>query len=340
TNRCPLSCVHCFYSARLNTELPDELTLAEFECVADSFRRPLESITFTGGEPIFRPDFPQVAAAFHRRARLRAGTVPTSGVDPDRMVETIREVLRRTKSLEVSTQVSVDGREETHERIRKIPGLYAKALETVERLLKLRREEPRMGPVMIITTVMAQNLDDVVPLRDEMRRLLPEANHKFQIVRGAHAFTYGVAPAWLSNLDPGAYDEALPEPARLREVVRALTETPRDKTLLERMEAMNLGYCMRIVETGDAIMPCVAGWFDGVLYPTGEVAMCENTRAFANVRDHGYDFARLWRSEVADTARGAIAGCHCIHPCNVGTSMSFHGETLAALAAKEFPGVV
>jgi len=341
TNRCPLDCVHCFYASHLNTDVPDEMSLDEFACIADSFRRPLENVTFTGGEPIYRKDFPEVVAAFERRAGLGTATVPTSGIDPDRMVRTIRRILGGTRNLEVATQVSLDGRREVHERIRKIDGLYDKALSTLEALVKLRREERRMGPVMAITTVMAQNLDDVLPLKAEIAALFgDDVNHKFQIVRGAHAFTYGVRPAWLSDLDPGEYDHTMPDPAALRDVVRALTDAPREKTLLERMEAMNLHYCLKVIEDGEPLMPCVAGWFDGVLYPTGEVAMCENTRPFANIRDHAYDFRRLWQSEVAGTVRGEIASCYCIHPCNVGTSMSFDAPSLGRLATREFTGAL
>ena len=61
TRRCNLKCLHC-YSSSQNIRYPDELTTAEARGMIDdlaAFGAPV--LLFSGGEPLMRPDLPELA---------------------------------------------------------------------------------------------------------------------------------------------------------------------------------------------------------------------------------------------------------------------------------------
>jgi hypothetical protein len=68
-------------------------------------------------------------------------------------------------------------------------------------------------------------------------------------------------------------------------------------------------------------LPCYAGLLEGTLYSNGDVAFCEFTKPFGNVRDFGFNFHKLWNSDQANGARKLITKCSCIHSCTLGTAL-------------------
>ena len=69
---------------------------------------------------------------------------------------------------------------------------------------------------------------------------------------------------------------------------------------------------------------CYAGSLMGVIYETGDVYPCEilQDSKFGNLREHGYDLNKIWRSEKADKTRKwlkkRLCSCtyECQHTCN------------------------
>jgi len=88
---------------------------------------------------------------------------------------------------------------------------------------------------------------------------------------------------------------------------------------------------LAMIEGKKRQLPCYAGKIDAVLYANGDVAMCELTRPFANVREFGCDMKKLWRSPRAGWTRDRIRGCFCIHGCNLSTSMMFEPRLVQRL---------
>src|SRR5947207_2896708 len=86
---------------------------------------------------------------------------------------------------------------------------------------------------------------------------------------------------------------------------------------------------LAILEQETQVRPCHAGLISGVLDARGEVRMCELRDAVGNVRDTGYDFAKLWFGEEADRQRASIKAkeCHCTHSCFMSSSLVFDLRT-------------
>jgi MoaA/NifB/PqqE/SkfB family radical SAM enzyme len=84
-------------------------------------------------------------------------------------------------------------------------------------------------------------------------------------------------------------------------------------------------------------VPCYGGLLAGNVFNNGEVSPCELLdRPFGNLRDHDYDFVRLWRSPAADRVRRHIreTKCFCTHECFLNTSLLFNPRNLPPIAAR------
>jgi Fe-coproporphyrin III synthase len=124
TRRCNLKCIHC-YSSSQNRLYPDELTTEEAkEMIADlaAFGAPV--LLFSGGEPLMRPDLPELARYAVERG-MRA-VISTNGTLID------AEMAGTFSRIGLSyVGVSLDGIEATHDRFRGTPGAFAAALRGI-----------------------------------------------------------------------------------------------------------------------------------------------------------------------------------------------------------------
>jgi 12,18-didecarboxysiroheme deacetylase len=124
TRRCNLRCIHCYSSSR-DVEYRDELTTAEGRALIDDladFGAPV--ILFSGGEPLMRPDLPELV--HHAAARGVRAVISTNGT---RITEAFAAQYRDIGLSYVG--VSLDGLESTHDRFRGRAGAFAEAIRGI-----------------------------------------------------------------------------------------------------------------------------------------------------------------------------------------------------------------
>lgn len=124
TRRCNLKCVHCYAGAGERSEA-DELSTDEArEMIADlaAFGAPV--ILFSGGEPLLRKDLPDLAA--YAVARGMRAVISTNGT---LLSEENIEIFRRIGLSYIG--VSLDGMEETHDRLRGVCGAFAASMRGI-----------------------------------------------------------------------------------------------------------------------------------------------------------------------------------------------------------------
>jgi len=124
TRRCNLRCVHC-YSGSQDRPYTGELTTAEAKAMIGdlaAFGSPV--LLFSGGEPLMRPDLPELARYAVDRG-MRA-VISTNGTLIDEAAAaTFREIGLSYVG------VSLDGMEATHDRFRGTPGAFAAAMRGI-----------------------------------------------------------------------------------------------------------------------------------------------------------------------------------------------------------------
>ncbi|MEE8541190.1 MAG: 12,18-didecarboxysiroheme deacetylase [Desulfobacterales bacterium] len=124
TRRCNLRCVHCYAHAR-NTPTDDELSTDEgMHLIEDLARFGVPVLLFSGGEPLARPDLPELAAYAVKKG-MRA-VISTNGT---LITRPMAQTLKRIGLSYVG--ISLDGLEEINDRFRGVDGAFQKALSGI-----------------------------------------------------------------------------------------------------------------------------------------------------------------------------------------------------------------
>lgn len=309
TKRCNLQCEMCFNWEDMQRQSV-ELSLEEVEKISRSFDGLLQ-LSISGGEPTLRNDLPQIIEAFYRNSRLSLCTMTTNGFYKDRTLDVVREILERCPLLELRVAVSIDGLEEDHNRIRRHPLSFQRAVETFGALRGMYEKHERLA-LHITTVVGRSNHDKTHEIYDFVKKELNTPYH-------AWLYTRGNPP------DPTTKNFPLESFADI--IHRVETEEPRGPFFaagpIRALMASVRESVLKTAATDEMQLPCVAGRKIIVLTAEGDVKICELFEekgldpVIANIRDHGYDIRQVLQTERAQEMIRFVAEtkCHCTWEC-------------------------
>ena len=156
TDRCNLSCTHCYNESGPGRETMGELTTEEgMQVIDDLAGMGVPLILFSGGEPLLREDIWDLAR--HARDRGLKMALSTNGtlIIPD-VAGRIRECGIRYAG------ISLDGaRAETHDRFRNLPGAFE---QTVAAFAACHEAGLRCGVRVTLTRENRRELEALVDL--------------------------------------------------------------------------------------------------------------------------------------------------------------------------------
>lgn len=241
TDHCNLRCRHCFVGGR--GQLPDELdTESAVRVVRELAAMHPARVTLTGGEPLLRPDFLEIAscAASFRKKGIGYLKLTTNGT---LMTPALAE---RAAELFDQVNVSIDGLAKNHDYLRGT-GTFAKAIRGIRHLVSCGAD-PKVS-----ITITGQNVEEIPDL---LRYL-----HSDEQVNRVN-----LRPLWRRGR--ASSEQSLsPSPAELSALLKALglpnPESVRASCDVEQGCSFNVkrarcpaGYTMSIDANGD-IYPCV-----------------------------------------------------------------------------------
>lgn len=148
TKRCNLRCVHCYAQAESEEGIDAISTKKAKEIIDDLANYGAPVILFSGGEPLVRKDL--VELAHYAVSKGMRAVISTNGT------LITREKAKELKEVGLSyVGISLDGGEEVHDRFRKVPGSFAKAMEGVE---NCQKEGLKVG---LRFTINKRNVEEV-----------------------------------------------------------------------------------------------------------------------------------------------------------------------------------
>jgi MoaA/NifB/PqqE/SkfB family radical SAM enzyme len=323
TGRCNSRCRHCFYWRNQNPA-HGGLSLESIERLARSMPS-FRTLLLSGGEPTLRSDLPQLVEVFRRTNHIQSASVPTNGLQPERITKIARTMAELASSLLVTFNVSIDGFSDTHDRIRGVTGGFSLTIETLQKLHQVVEQYDNFR-VLVNTVICAENYDQVVQLGEYIKSTGWADGHFFEIVRGD---------------PPEAGIKAVP-PEELREIYRNLVPIQEDYLVREarRRRRGLAGTWRQIADVGNLVnryryqgavysagrkwdFPCLAGQSISVVDYDGRMRICELREESVDLADYGYDFSAA-RDSVTIQREIAIARthvCDCTHTCFLGLSM-------------------
>lgn len=330
TARCNLRCRHCFHWREVAGGARGP-SLAQLRRLASSAGRmgPLLWVSLGGGEPTLREDLDEIALAF-AHAGARHVTVPSNGLLPDRLEALARRFHAEAPRSHLALSISIDGPPRVHDRIRALPGAHARAVAALRRLVALARELPRLG-VGLIATVTGENGACLAEHLEALARDVHPHNLTINLARGDALDRDQLA------VDPDHYREVVEVKRRLQQegvlcyfdfpLARVAVE--RDRRLYRRVERIARGEPARH-------LACTAGSLSAVVFEDGEVRPCEVLgESLGNLRDVGWDLARLWDTARAEALREGIRAsrCTCTWECAQADNVLFDPLSWPGLAA-------
>jgi MoaA/NifB/PqqE/SkfB family radical SAM enzyme len=316
TNACNSKCKTCSIW-RLYKEKPElrsnELTTEEWVRIIQSLNKSPFWITISGGEPYIRSDLIEICRAICEICKPGVINIPTNGL----LVERIR--IWTPKILEACTEngvklvinLSIDGVEELQDEIRGIKGNWEASLKTLSALKELKEHYPYLT-VGVHTVISKYNIDKLPETAEYIINKLAPDHYVMEVAEErSELFNFG------SGITPS--------PERLRdklgETVKYLKAKSRNVRGISKLSlAFRLRYyelIPQILESKKQVVPCMASFASCHINPYGELWPCcvlGYEKSMGNLRDFGYDFKKLWKSEKAESIREFIRGSHCSCP--------------------------
>jgi radical SAM protein with 4Fe4S-binding SPASM domain len=273
THKCNLSCKHCYSnSGAVNEEeLTTEQALAVVDQLADAN---VTALAFSGGEPLTRKDFFQVARYASERGLYVSlasnGTLLT------------KENVQKIKEAKVNyIDVSIDGASaKTHDDFRGVPGTFDKAVAGLKNCVEADL------CVCIATTVGKNNMGELPAIIDLAEQIHAERFTYFNFIptgRGKAHLDQDLSPQereqvlryLLNRMSAGCKTTILataPQLARIALQCQGSSGTGEVTMPLAHMQTVNV--TKKAVPLGDFIGGCGAGRLYCSLSPQGDVHPC------------------------------------------------------------------
>lgn len=321
TNRCNARCKHCFYWRQLNNK-DSELGLEKIKKVALSLKKPLDLLVITGGEPFLRKDIVEICNIFYKYNDTRRISIDTNGILSDTVYNKVKSVIAHNPSKELSVFISLDGVNETHDIIRGCKGAFSSVESTLKKLKPLELRNRNLV-LMVATTLTKDNLGEIGDVISFVKKF--NVLHKFNIIRN-NSTIFNIDNKMLNSFDPKErYDMSFDDLEKFYKVISSR------KDLGSRIETMKIRHSIDMLKNKKMVVKCLAVYNNAVLFPNGDVSICEPTKPFANLAEFDYDLYTLLNSEKALEQKNKLKCCFCLQPCNLLDGMKYDLNTLVRL---------
>jgi len=308
--KCQSRCLTCNIH-RLYQETPElaeaELTTSEWESVFEHLGKSYLFITYSGGEPCLRDDLLQLLQLSIQYGKPKYIAIPSNGLMPVTVYKVLKSFLALCpKDVEVHFNLSLDGINEDHDRMRGVPNGFSTILDTLLRLFALKQEYRQL--IISVHTVLSKFNVKSKPIH--------------RILKYFKAQPLPVIDSFISEIAEERHE--------LKTIGEDLTPSLEDyafavQPLLQskasfKMKLRNRYYwdTMKYLWNRKQPIPCMAGRASAHITAWGQVVSC-CTRwlpegYMGDLRLANYDINKVWNSRSAKQVRKSIADRECACP--------------------------
>ena len=240
----------------------------------------------TGGEPFIREDLPEFVRELYKKSdRI---VISTNGFFTDRIIKLCEEFPN------VGIRISIEGLEETNNKIRGLEDGFNKGYSTLKKLVEMKHPDVGFG-----MTVQDANAKDLVPLYD----LSNELNMEFATASLHNSFYFVEA----KNI----IHDRLMVAKEFEKLINKLLESNSPKKWFRAY--FNHGL-INYIFGQKRLLPCDMAFDTFFIDPYGDVMPCNGTKekeVMGNLNRQTWD--ELWNSEQAEKVRNKVR--HCDRQC-------------------------
>ena len=343
TNYCSARCEHCFYWSELNNR-EEEMTSEQIGTFLSTLNSKLSTLRLSGGEPFLKKEkIIGISDVLNEQGIADKLSIPTHGMLE--IIPTIDRMLEKQKDVHLNVSISLDGLQERHDETRKIRNGFDRACENLRSLVEREKSVEKFNISVSISLARQIVFPSKKGATSELEELISFLRHDIGVksigydhIRSSSTDVYDLPKGINSNFQPPPDTDEDPNNRHKREgdVQLDIDEMIKVNERLEKfegeqMDRLTILRLRKQVETKvqkRRIVDCVSGYKDAVVYPQGNVSLCEFTKPFANLKSFNFDFQKLWQSKQADDYRRLTKKCACTHPCSLGDSLAYDSEFL------------
>jgi len=300
----------------------NELTLSEISQFFQNSRR-FAYVDLTGGEVILRSDFIDIVDTILEQCKnLRVLHFATNGLLTNETVNSVETIMKMNPPKLIIT-VSLDGDKELNDYIRGISGAWGKQVATFKALHAIPGVQVVLG-----MTLSRYNFDKFEASFQSVKK-----EYKYLTYEDFHVNIAHSSGHYYDNEDLAVnempVDTVLEQVKKYRRV-RGLRLSPvafLEREYLKRVEPYLL--------TGRTPLRCHALRSSCFVDPFGNVFPCgKHDIVVGNLRDYGFDLAKIWQSELCRKVQKEIWNFNCPQcwtPCEA------YQAILGNILRREFP---
>jgi len=326
TSRCNSACRTCFYWDSLNQN--NDLTFDEIKNISSTMPQ-FTDLWLSGGETTLRKDLVEIIDLFCVNNGVTTVLIPTNGLLTNRLLNIVDSIFEKQPNLTLHVNIALDGFQETHDKIRGVPGNFKKALTTIKALSPRRAEYDGLR-IYVNSVINRENYEQLIELGEYVRDNCDVNGQYFQILRG-NALDAGIKEVPMDSLKT-IYQHVM----KFHQYYLYKSRDKPDRMPKWLFDLFTLGGQLFIYETQFKNadhkelwkMDCLAGTTAVVLDSDGKLRSCELREPIGNLRDYDCDFSKLWDSEIKQNEVKKIQKdhCDCTHICFLYNSMISSGR--------------
>lgn len=277
TYRCNARCTMC-NRYKCPSKPEEELSLETIKKLPKMY-----FTNITGGEPFIREDLPSIVRELYKKSdRI---VISTNGFFTDRIIKLCEEFPN------VGIRISIEGLEETNNKIRGLDDGFNKGYSTLKKLVEMKHPDVGFG-----MTVQDANAKDLVSLYD----LSNELNMEFATASLHNSFYFVEAKNIIKD--------RLMVAKEFEKLINKLLESNSPKKWFRAY--FNHGL-INYIFGQKRLLPCDMAFDTFFIDPYGDVMPCNGTKEkeiMGNLNDQNWD--ELWNSEQAEKVRDKVRNCN------------------------------
>lgn len=321
TNRCNARCSFCFidFDDGFTQNKKNELSIEEYKKLAKNLGKDLHHLNFTGGEPFLRSDFGDIVKSFYQYCKISSIQISSNGSYPKRISKFIQDICKPHKNINFVFQFSIDSFPDKHNKIRKIPGLFDRTIESFE----IVKNSFKNCIAACNLVVSESNYFEIIEIYEYLTTKMKIETINPIIVRDEGVY----------KTDPDLKQKILDA---YKKLTQKIVEDIKSKKIrgfknfsLEGAFLNGKNELAYDLISSSYIKPnfttyCVAGKIFGVIGSDGSVYPCEIlNKKLGNLRDVDFDLKKIWKNKQSTDTRKWIKDtkctCHweCIYSYNI-----------------------
>lgn len=280
TYRCNARCTMC-NRYKCPSKPDEELSLETIKKLPKMY-----FTNITGGEPFIREDLPDIVRELYKKSdRI---VISTNGFFTDRIIKLCEEFPN------VGIRISIEGLEETNNKIRGLDDGFNKGYSTLKKLVEMKHPDVGFG-----MTVQDANAKDLVPLY----KLSNEMNMEFATASLHNSFYFVEAKNIIKD-----------RPMVAKEFEKLINELLNSNSPKKWFRAYFNHGLINYIYGQKRLLPCDMAFDTFFIDPYGDVMPCNGTKekeVMGNLNNQTWD--ELWNSEQAEKVRNKVR--HCDRQC-------------------------